>query len=98
MKTKTILDAMVIAIQDYYKVKWDIPFLERRLRQIRAFRERILRLDAELRREVEELNDSRAGWMDVTIDIEKQLAAKDARIAELEKWVKDMTSYFRIDE
>ena len=72
MKLETILDAMVIAIQDYYKIKYDISFLDKRLRQARAFRNRILDTVGRMEEHIR--------FQDDVIDSQKQ------RIAELEAY------------
>ena len=55
MNLETILNAMTIATQEYYKKSYDIKYLERTLRQIRAFRDRIIRLDERNKMRIAEL-------------------------------------------
>jgi flagellar motility protein MotE (MotC chaperone) len=80
MKIETILNAMVMAqneIVGYENWGWNIDW-KKRGRQYRAFRARILRMDADHR-----------GWIySLRIEneyLEKELAEKDERIKELEE-------------
>ena len=82
MKLETILSAMIIAIQDYYKVKYDVPFMEKRLRQSRTFRNRILRMFEERQEYIEQLIDENIQNIK---GMSAAITSKEKRIAELEE-------------
>ena len=80
---ETILDAMTETIYEaWYRYQWTPWLLKKRERQYRAFRARILRLDAEKDRDIRLLKD---GNMILAKLMVERVADKDARIAELEK-------------
>jgi hypothetical protein len=90
---ETLLDAMVKAIQDYYKVKYDIPFLDKRLRQARAFRNRILWMDAENNNFIDWAAEAIDYYIDNDYKLQQQLAEKDAenqRLRELLQRAREM--------
>jgi hypothetical protein len=78
LTVETILDAMEVTVYEM------LPYL-RRLRQYRAFRARILRLDAEKDRDIRLLKE---GNMILAKLMVERVAAKDARIAELKTTLK----------
>ena len=77
MKLETILDAMVRANIDVRYYRGFLGENTKRVRQYHAFCARILRMDADKERRIDELHILNAEYVVL-------FAAKDARIAELE--------------
>ena len=72
MKIETILDAMVKATQEYGKKSFNVKYLARKLRQVIAFRARIIRMFAEKDEEIDRCE------MDIEL-LEAELVTIDAR-------------------
>jgi len=97
MKIETLLDALCLTAhtQDAYYQDWTKRFPEgiyhRRKRQYRAFRERILRVDAEketyikILEEVEKVHN-------------KRIAAKDERICDLQARIAELEAELELNE
>ena len=87
MKTETILDAMLTVHREMlfefgkYASAQEIKE-SKRYRQLHAFRDRIIRLDAERKGLIDKL-------FKIIGDRERIIREKDARIAELEKYISD---------
>ena len=94
MKLETILDAMVRANIDVRYYRGFLGENTKRVRQYHAFRARILRMDAEKDLEIELLKTEKLQMGKklgrIGIDLhhkDRELAAKDARIAELKGYI-----------
>ena len=83
MKIETILNAMLIATQEYCKKTYDLNYLDRKLRQATAFRARILRMYDDVQEEVDIL------W--------RLRDHQDARIAELEAKIHHPSKKYLLD-
>jgi len=90
MKIETILDAMADALYQrryYGHISVDLDMSSKRHRQYNAFRARILRMDAD-KDELIDLYVKSVQFMGRHASgYREQLAAKDAKIAELEKYI-----------
>ncbi len=80
MELETYLNALEYAAVDYWSEHFKGSYTRRR-RQGKAFRSRILRMDADLHFEIEMIEASYSG---LQYEMEKALKEKDKRIAELE--------------
>ena len=98
MNLETILNAMIYAVMERnllptHTIRWD-----KKQRQARAFRARILKMDAEKDKRIAEDATTIDMVLDTLGDQLEEIGEKDARIAEQDMLIRDMTGWLYIDQ